>query len=591
MSILMDGKRKRDYINLTLDEPEVKKPCIAEPLKQGYIVLPVLQPQEVIETREQLIAELSQDPVYKDPALAIEQGMVMGGFGALPTAHSYHNKVVRALRIKAHKVAASLCPPDKKMTQCPDRVMVRTANQLPSKESWHRDKSPFAEAGSDMFGGWINLNDFDEHFVCCPGSQQVGNSGAQNFETIPKEDRPYWKARQVKVPIPPGHMIVFYENIVHCVNPGKRTLRYRLFTGWCIGPQTPDPTLIARMKNFQTPKIKGGMQPPLYSRQHMACWMDRIVKFSENISEEYCYDHLVKSGKNEGKTLHIAKRFPMEPGMQYPAYSDEELAMFMPHTPEQYVNGMTPASVCSCDEPPVKKCRKDYEDFYLMLEADMVQALGGHTLEGLMENIPSCELQKMSDETLEELSYKLRKAKWDKKAWCEHVECDRDTAISKGSLGGYTTGELGTHYFYFSSTESDEFTDEQHDMLINHIACCYMHGQPCASQLDDEWNGDPCECRMGHDNQSYWFETNLGKETFVSECQVGLIEPKWVYHSETWDTSENIYSEEELKAYFGDLNNLTTENLTKAAKYLKNPKGKLEIVTSGDTETYTEYNA
>lgn len=300
---------------------------------QGFVVLPLLRPHEVAETREQLAAELARDPVYKDASLALQQGMVMGGFGALPTAHSYHNNLTRNLRILAHHKMTSLPGlSGKKITQCPDRVMVRTANQLPSKESWHRDKSPYAQEGSDMFGGWINLNDFAEHFVCCPGSQQVGNAGAQNFETISKEQRPYWKSRQVEVPVPPGHMIVFYENIVHCVNPGKRTNRVRLFTGWCIGPSTPDPTLISRMKSFQTPKIKGGMQPPMYSRQHMACWMDRIVKFSENIKDEYCYHHTAKSGKNEGKTFRIAQRFPMQPGTQYTPYTDAELSMFTPQT-------------------------------------------------------------------------------------------------------------------------------------------------------------------------------------------------------------------------------------------------------------------
>lgn len=302
--------------------------------EQGYIVKPVLTEAEVTDYRRRLIEELGRDPYFIDSDVAFSKGMTMGGFGGLATPHSYHNRVTRELRLKVHKTGIDLCPPGMYVEQCPDRTLYRAVDQCPSGESWHRDESPKTTPGATIFGGWLNLNSHDEFFACCPGSHRIASADTcdKNFNTIPKEERPKWKALESKISIPPGHVIVFYENIVHRVYPGKKRREYRLFTGWRIGndPHCVDPDLIQTMKNFQTPKIKGGMQPPVYSRQHLASWMDRIEEWSKNVSDSYCYNHTVKSGKNKGKTFRIARRFPKIPIGQYIPYSDVELQIFKP---------------------------------------------------------------------------------------------------------------------------------------------------------------------------------------------------------------------------------------------------------------------
>ena len=573
---------------------------------KGYCVLPVLTSAEVSSARARLVVELRRDPYYKDATLAWNQGMVMGGFGGLATPHSYHNPVIRELRLRVHGVGVQLCPPGMVIEQCPDRTMSRAVQQCPGSESWHRDESPSAGPGSTIFGGWINLNDHDEFFACCPGSQRgsqrtgtSGSSGSQrgsdkNFQTIPKEERPKWKAAEVKVVVPPGHMVVFYENIVHRVYAGKKRREYRLFVGWRIGtpgnPGNPpiDPTLRDRMVHHQVPKIKGGMQPPVYARQHMASWIERVAAWSVNVKDEHCYDHLVRSGKNKDKTFRIAKRFPMNPGMSYPAYTKLELFVLHPHTPEEYATALkAPAQVQpeqpvqvqhkrsapeapEAPEPVPKKARlldvRDVRDLFRTSKKERTRRLGGFDIEGILSEIPSRAMEDMSDRTLRRFSRALRDAVWDKQAFCVAHECTREEALAKGALGGFNHGENGAGHFYFEP-KSGEFTAEQIQLIDDHTACCYNTGQPCAQQLDDEWDGDPCECAMGSANGSYCYEVGLGPDTFEEECDCFAIKPI-CSRTETGRT-EFIHTVEQFKDSVGNFALLDADSLVKVGAFLK----------------------
>ena len=569
---------------------------------EGYCVLPVLSPEEVTSTRDRLVLELRRDPYYKDATRAWNEGMVMGGFGGLATPHSYHNPVTRELRLRVHEVGVQLCPPDAVIEQCPDRTMSRAIHQCPGGESWHRDESPSAKPGSAIFGGWINLNDHDEYFACCPGSQRIGTGGNINFQTIPKEERPEWKAREVKVPIPPGHLVVFYENIVHRVYTGKKRREYRLFVGWRIGTNRDelDPTLHERMVRHQVPKIKGGMQPPVYARQHMASWIERVAEWSKNVQDVHCYNHVVRSGKNAGKTFRIAKRYPMNPDMSYPKYTALELFVLRPHTPEEYalaVQTPAPAPVPApkrpapdapdAPEPAPKKARLlDFRDLFRTSKKERTRRLGGFDLEGILSEIPSRAMEDMSDRTLRRFSRALRDAVWDKQAFCVAHECTREEALAKGALGGFNHGENGAGHFYFEPT-SGEFTAEQIQLIDDHTACCYNTGQPCAQQLDDEWDGDPCECAMGSANGSYCYQLGIGPDTFEEECDCFAIKPI-CSRTETGRT-EFIHTVEQFKDSVGDFALLDADSLVKVGAFLKSSmQGELRY-GSGASVVYKPY--
>ena len=231
---------------------------------------------------------------------------------------------------------------------------------------------------------------------------------------------------------------------------------------------------------------------------------------------------------------------------------------------------------------PEKKTRNDYENLLKLPEAKQPAELNGYEIEGILKSIHSRDLQLMSSDTLKELKYQLNEAIWDQKAWCSHVECSRETAIAQGELGGYCSGEFGPYYFFFAPTKAAEFTSEQRGMLEDHIACCFMGGQPCACQIDEDHDGDPCECKMGDSNGSYWFEMGLGPATFEQECSEGLVKPKWVMTTDSdclpWTADiEKLYNLAQLKEAIGDFNQFGPDKLARVAKYLSNPVGKLVL--------------
>ena len=248
-------------------------------------------------------------------------------------------------------------------------------------------------------------------------------------------------------------------------------------------------------------------------------------------------------------------------------YGSGSSVVYKPYPkPEEPEEPEEPTPKPSKLQPKPSRPREDYENLFCLDETGQTQLLG-HTLERILKLVPSRILKRMSNEVLEEVSYQLRHAIWDKKAFCTYNECTREEAIAKGELGGYTAGELGTHYFFFEP-KSSEFTNDQRQLISDHTACCFMRGQPCA-QLDDD--GDPCECQLGNLG-SYWFQMNLGPKTFRSECDVELIKPMFLrsFKSGHFTASDNIYSMEELKQCF-DLNTMDVDKLVKVAAFLQNP--------------------
>ena len=239
----------------------------------------------------------------------------------------------------------------------------------------------------------------------------------------------------------------------------------------------------------------------------------------------------------------------------------------------------------------VKPSPSDYRRLFRMSAPKQTEALGGFTVDGIVSNLQSKQLVHMSDRALRDLERSIGEAQWDKQAWCTHHECTREEAIAKGPLGGYYCGESGNNYFYFapkSTDKSTEFTAKQLRMVDEHTACCYMCGQPCPIEPDE----DPCECRMGNSHGSFWFQMELGPETIDEERSYGLIKPKWLRtkHQTGLPTglptglqqSEKLYTKDDLKKCF-DLNNMSTDQLVATAVYLKNPVGKLENLENGES--------
>ena len=68
----------------------------------------------------------------------------------------------------------------------------------------HRDEAPTAIDGDDVFGGWLNLDDYDQSFTCAPGSHtEVGNqnTGFANITDVAELDN--YHARRITTSVPP----------------------------------------------------------------------------------------------------------------------------------------------------------------------------------------------------------------------------------------------------------------------------------------------------------------------------------------------------------------------------------------------------
>ena len=215
-----------------------------------------------------------------------QTNIAAGGFAALNHPSSFHNQFVRSLRMRAHGevVFRDLFGMNNNnganrgsthLEQVVDRMMVRRSHQTPTAEAWHRDVAVGTRSGDRVFGGWINLNSYDQKFSCVLGSAQETRdpNDPVGFAKVYEKDYPEIVARSSKVVVPPGHMIVFNEDTIHEVaNNTNTTTLLRLFTGWRLSRwepfgQTPEPLIVdldRRLRDQEGMPLKSGQHKHYY---------------------------------------------------------------------------------------------------------------------------------------------------------------------------------------------------------------------------------------------------------------------------------------------------------------------------------------
>jgi len=229
-----------------------------------------------------------------------QTNIAAGGFAALNHPSSFHNQFVRSLRMRAHGevvfrdlfgMATGANSGSTHLEQVVDRMMLRRSSQEPTAEAWHRDVAVGTHAGDRVFGGWINLNKFPQHFSCVLGSahEKRDPTDPVGFATVPGNDHPEIVARSSKVVIPPGHMIVFNEDTIHEVAHTKQdSSLLRLFTGWRLsqwdpGGQTPKPLIVdldRRLNEQEGMPLKSG-QHKHYDDDHLRTKMPSSRKYNK----------------------------------------------------------------------------------------------------------------------------------------------------------------------------------------------------------------------------------------------------------------------------------------------------------------------
>ena len=443
------------------------------------------------------------------------------------------------------------------------------------------------------------------------GGFKHGENGAGHFYFEPSEPRPEFTAEQIQ--LIGDHTACCYNTGQPCAQQlddewdgdpcecamGSANGSYCYEVG--IGPDTFE----EECNCFAIKPICSRVEPRMGSDSYLE-YIYTVKQFKDSVGDFALLDAdtLVKVG--------AFLKSSMRSELSYQCKISDSSVVYKPYTFAHpgYINEepepapKPPEPAPKPPEPaPDARPREDYENLFCLDETGQTQLLGC-TVEKILRLVPSRILKRMSDEVLEEVSYQLRRARWDKRAFCTYSHCTREEAIVKGDLGGYTAGALGTHYFFFEPKSSVEFTDNQRQLLSDHTACCFMSGQPCACDEDDD-DYEPCTHQMGDDLGSYCFQMNLGPKTFRSECDVDLIEPKWVrtlksgnLNADRVDNIYNIYSMAELKRCL-DLNTMGVDDLVKVAAFLQNPVGELSVDVSlgyqddvgGTVAYYTPYKS
>lgn len=319
--------------------------------KDGYVVLPnnvFTEPKY----KKRLMAEASKfqefSQTFRDNIRAGQrQQYVMGGFVALGNPSSFHNPIVRKFRQWAMSLVvggvlkdliASTGKPYN-IEQFIGRMMIRVKNQNPTVEGWHRDESTIACDDDRFFGGWINLDDKDQKFSCSPRTHMKTTTSHNVFAPIDKDSTE--AARHTKnkmcVTIPPGHILIFYENIVHQVlqNKTKSTLA-RLHLGWRLTISSGMRESVRDTIKYQgIAQIKSGQWPPMYAIFNRTNHIDGLQKWSLESMHTRCLEETqFKSGRRAGEKFRVVHRFMNSLSEYnftlYDKYTADELKLYQP---------------------------------------------------------------------------------------------------------------------------------------------------------------------------------------------------------------------------------------------------------------------
>ena len=329
--------------------------------ENGYIVIkiPWMDEKRLPKMRKEFDNELKNFREFTPDA----QDYILGGFSALGNPSSFHNMFARTLRKYAmaevfylFKAMIAKMPGNEwKLEQTIDRMLYRLPGKSTSAEAFHRDEAVFALPEDKVFGGWINLNSFPQYFSCVPRThtEVKGHSGFNKIKD--KGAIAKYKKEKKSIEIPAGHIMIFYENMVHEVL-SKRTTEtmYRLFTGWRITKSTEcllgvvdgeteknkikvkegNKGLLKRLKDNAYIPLKSGQRPPMYSKLHWSNHAENILKpFSEtNVKDKFKEVRFMKSSeKNYFVVQRFMKSLKDSKERLYPPYTEEEINMYIPN--------------------------------------------------------------------------------------------------------------------------------------------------------------------------------------------------------------------------------------------------------------------
>lgn len=183
-----------------------------------------------------------------------------------------------------------------------DRLMLRTFGSQVMAESYHRDEiedKSLVPIGNDgfFFGGWLALqmpNNADQIFTMCKGTGRFGYGKGGGFKKISKAEAAEFKKRETRIKVPIGSMIVFLQNVAHCVTGSKKTtdtkpqIRYFGAAACETTEESIIPDVAGILKEGRPGYLKSGQPLAKYqfSKNHFACHPEMVEKYAERCVPE-----------------------------------------------------------------------------------------------------------------------------------------------------------------------------------------------------------------------------------------------------------------------------------------------------------------
>ena len=146
---------------------------------QGIHILRVFDENILQQLRNEFLEECKQFQEF-----TTNNKFVLGGFGAIGVASSFHNLFIRKIRLKTYKTIKDklhIVHNGKNIEMFFDRMMYRPKVAQPTKELWHRDLTPNSLKNDIIIGGWLNLDSEPQYFSCIPGSHNDKFKNKQYF--------------------------------------------------------------------------------------------------------------------------------------------------------------------------------------------------------------------------------------------------------------------------------------------------------------------------------------------------------------------------------------------------------------------------
>lgn len=348
--------------DLPLATPTDQKASLRDQLdKCGYVTMPLFGPEETRVIRMMVVASMINAPEFALPADFDAQSLktktlILGGFGALGNPSSFHNLYLRkltewALEQALLNDAVPIRDEHDLVEKVFDRVTLRSPlvkngqgelrQNAPTAELLHRDESP-GLADDKIYGGWINLDDVKQSFRCVPGTHR-DVTGCNGFVKIKsKAEREAFYRRMELVEVPPGHILLFEESIVHDVAADALPhLMCRVHFGLRV-TRSAEPLFgkqeLAEAMESQAPmRIKSGQMPRVWPD----CYSfnprlyNRLEEWSAAVFKPVALERFtVKTGAHTGRVLtRVPAIMPSLAALGLPLhepYSEEEKKLRSP---------------------------------------------------------------------------------------------------------------------------------------------------------------------------------------------------------------------------------------------------------------------